>query len=899
MQSAALRVARVVQCSPPIQRLCIRRLSSNHGSNEWRRAKRLKSLVQQHNQHIEQLPTHIITTTAPPLIPSTTPSPFASSPATSLLPADVSLPHTCLGCGAALQTQYEHEAGYIEQQTIDRYVEQLSSALQPHARPTAQQGEHERNSLAQDDERDSVAAEAAVLDDAGVALEDDRSDVDNADKEHDLVGAENEGKEDEDSEATEEAIQPDTLFSSDTTWQNAWRRGELSEADLQAHNIDVITPKQLKQQLRELRAGRSFSPSASVSTAALLPKPLRCVRCFQLTHYGHTRGNIATAISSDFRQLLQSRFLPSADSPSPPSAVILLLVDILDLHSSLPPYLSSLLGGRNPIILVANKRDLLPQSYGPNRLLAWLKAEGRRYGVHYHSVQLVSAKTGEGIPGLMRKAGELAAREGSLGRRDIYLIGAVNTGKSSLINKLQEMRYVKKGELASSSAVTSSIYPGTTLGLVAFPLIPARDGTIYDTPGVLSHPLSTVLTHDELKAVLPTRPLLPVTYRLREGQSILLGGMARIDHVAGRPFLYTVYVSGGVTIHVTNPAKLDADNGQGMHAFYEKHAGGLVAPPFSYERYVELGLGKGGGMTFELKGRGWEEASDDIVLPGLGWVAVTGAGDVKVRVLVAGIELTQKEKSIESRDAKVGERDQREAREAREERVLPFAREPLMPLDARSSMRKFHGSDTRQNRRMAGTAAKKVQQRGFHTLSAPIRSQSPSIVNLVSAGLRYFSTSFSRSSPASAAAQPASAEHPAPTTSSSSSVSTSPAAASASHAAPSPPSTQPIPPSSSSSSVARRSLSSYGRPQWSVYKQLLVRQSTAIQQAYRGTAEYVRAPKGSWRVQDDGRLVKLFRWRDKWEKGGKFRKKIDARWDKKRQRQQAAVEESSTDAHTH
>ena len=99
----------------------------------------------------------------------------------------------------------------------------------------------------------------------------------------------------------------------------------------------------------------------------------------------------------------------------------------------------------------------------------------------------------------MRKAGELAAREGVVGRRDIYLIGAVNTGKSSLMNKLQEMRYVKKGELASSSAVTSSIYPGTTLGLVAFPLIPARDGTIYDTPGVLSHPLSSVLTHDELK----------------------------------------------------------------------------------------------------------------------------------------------------------------------------------------------------------------------------------------------------------------------------------------------------------------------------------------------------------------------------------------------------------------
>ena len=870
MQSTASHVARRLLRVARPARQCVRTLSSNHGSNEWRRAKRVRSLVQQYNQQqLDQQPVRI--PAVAPLPTSTpSPSPFAASPAASELPADVALPHTCLGCGAALQTEYEHEAGYIEQSSVDHYVEQLSTALQPHLHASSRSARRDTAETAAIDAEEGAEAEAKAT--PAVTVLSNTSEQEQA----------------EDGEAAADGsgtAQPASMFDSEAEWQNAWRRGEIGEADLQAHNIDVITPRQLKQQLAQLRTARHTPPSTSLShsAAAALPKPLRCVRCFQLTHYGHTRGNIATAISSDFRALLHSRFLPSPTNPSPPSAVVLLLVDILDVHSSLPPWLPALLGGRNPIVLVANKRDLLPQSYGPNRLLAWLKAEGRRYGVHYHSVQLVSAKTGEGVPGLMRKAGELAAREGVPGRRDIYLVGAVNTGKSSLINRLQEMRYAKKGELASSSAVTSSIYPGTTLGLVAFPLIPARDGTVYDTPGVLSHPLSSVLTHAELKAILPTRPLQPVTYRLSEGQSILLGGMARVDHVAGRPFLYTVYVSGGVTVHVTNAAKLDADGGAGMADFYRRHSGGLVAPPFSYERYVELGLGRGGGMTFELRGRGWEEACDDIVLPGLGWLAVTGVGDVKVRVLVAGTEATEKEKQLSAKEAEAGGApgsEQHEAREAREERVLPFAREPLMPLDARKSMRKFHGSDTRQNRRVSvGAGQKKMQQRGFHSFAQPART----VFTALSACVRHLSTSFSR---ATLAAQTEASDAGASTNTTS-----------AAHATPSlqpppasanPPSSSPPAPSTAAPpSLARRSLSSYGRPQWAVYKQLLARQSASVQQAYRATPEYVRAPKGSWRVQDDGRLVKLFRWRDKWQKGGRIGRQIEARRRVKEQRHTA------------
>ena len=56
----------------------------------------------------------------------------------------------------------------------------------------------------------------------------------------------------------------------------------------------------------------------------------------------------------------------------------------------------------------------------------------------------------------------------------------------------------------------------------------------------------------------------------------------------------------------------------------------LLAPPASYERVLELGTF--GETDFEIAGRGWDEAACDIVLPGLGWVAITGSGACTVRV---------------------------------------------------------------------------------------------------------------------------------------------------------------------------------------------------------------------------------------------------------------------------
>jgi hypothetical protein len=77
-------------------------------------------------------------------------------------------------------------------------------------------------------------------------------------------------------------------------------------------------------------------------------------------------------------------------------------------------------------------------------------------------------------------------------------------------------------------------------------------------------------------------------------------------------------------LHPTDSLRADS--------YLAKHTGGLIFPPASPERLAELGPFK--SEEFVIDGDGWTRSSTDIVIPGLGWIAVTGVGSVKVRVTV-------------------------------------------------------------------------------------------------------------------------------------------------------------------------------------------------------------------------------------------------------------------------
>ena len=248
---------------------------------------------------------------------------------------------------------------------------------------------------------------------------------------------------------------------------------------------------------------------------ALSKKKVICKRCHQLQNFGSVEKKLRpgwtdepTLSQEEFRKLL----LPLRQK----KAVILALVDLFDFSGSVLPELDRI-AGDNPVILAANKADLLPSEMGQTRAENWVRRELEYAGVTSianigGAVRLVSCKTGFGIASMMEKTRKLADEM----ECDIYVVGAANAGKSTLVNFLlaeadPERNRLKTGERRRAGnankwkgSVTTSPLPGTTLQFIKIEL---GGGTcLYDTPGLLVPGCITErLTPEELKIVVPKK----------------------------------------------------------------------------------------------------------------------------------------------------------------------------------------------------------------------------------------------------------------------------------------------------------------------------------------------------------------------------------------------------------
>ena len=170
---------------------------------------------------------------------------------------------------------------------------------------------------------------------------------------------------------------------------------------------------------------------------------------------------------------------------------------------------------------------------------------------------------------------------------------------------------------------TVSNLPGTTLNFLKMQL--ANGVTFIDTPGLINRgQLTSKLSPEELRQVIPSKPINPVTLRVQEGGCVLMGGLAIVEMLDGKPFFLTFFVSNDVKLH---PTQIDKAS-----AFVEKHVGALVAPPASIDRLRDLGTFE--ESTFVVEGEGWRKAGTDVVIAGLGWISVTGSGNCRIRVRV-------------------------------------------------------------------------------------------------------------------------------------------------------------------------------------------------------------------------------------------------------------------------
>jgi len=320
-----------------------------------------------------------------------------------------------------------------------------------------------------------------------------------------------------------------------------------------------------------------------VPAKALEQEQIICQRCFRIKNY-----NESSSVTVD-----QDEFLKLLSQIGNKNALVIHIVDLFDFQGSMISGLQRFVGN-NPVILAVNKIDLLPKVTNWNRIKNWVQQQSKENGLKTEEIVLCSAKKNQGFDRLLETIATFR------GDRDVYVVGATNVGKSTLINRLIRDYSDLEQEL------TTSRYPGTTLDMVNIPL---DDGQhIIDTPGIV-YPwrFSELVSREDLGATMPENPLKPMVYQLNEGQTLFFGAMARFDFVQGDRQSFTCFLSNQTNIHRTKLERADS--------LYAEHAGEMLSPP-NKENLSKLP--EWTRHEFSIK-RG---SQSDVFISGLGWVKI-------------------------------------------------------------------------------------------------------------------------------------------------------------------------------------------------------------------------------------------------------------------------------------
>lgn len=321
---------------------------------------------------------------------------------------------------------------------------------------------------------------------------------------------------------------------------------------------------------------------------ALKRDKIVCQRCFRITHYNEISS--VSLDNKDYRAIV--------NSISEHDALVVMLIDLFDVAGSWIKGIDKAVGN-NPILLVANKIDLFPLSITIDKIQSWLLKEAKSRGLHPVDIVVISASKGYEFDELVEKM------ENHRKDRNVYVVGAANVGKSTMINRL-----IKDYGEGLDHELTTSPYPGTTLQTVHIPL---DDGSeLIDTPGIINErQMSHLIAPEEIPLITPSKPIDPIVYQLNDQQTIFIGGLVRVDFVKGNRQSFVFYVAKHLNLHRTkleNAAEL-----------YENHKGELLSPPSTSNLNRLPAMEK-----HEFVVRNGEEK--DIVISGLGWVAIKGTG---------------------------------------------------------------------------------------------------------------------------------------------------------------------------------------------------------------------------------------------------------------------------------
>ena len=244
-----------------------------------------------------------------------------------------------------------------------------------------------------------------------------------------------------------------------------------------------------------------------------------CQRCFRIKNYGEYQ--VVTKSNDEYIEILKSI--------GETKDLVLYIADILNIEEDLNKIREII--PNNKMILVLNKKDVLPKSVNDEKLIEYFEKEDNSFS----KVIVISSEKNYNIDYLLKQIKLYQTTN------NVYVIGHTNAGKSTLINKLL------KNYSNDTRELTISPLPSTTLDTIKIEINEYL--TLIDTPGLLdSSSIVNYISDNDFKRISPKKEIKPKTFQVKKGQSIIVDKFFRIDYVEGERNSFTFYMSNDLKI---------------------------------------------------------------------------------------------------------------------------------------------------------------------------------------------------------------------------------------------------------------------------------------------------------------------------------------------------------------
>ena len=218
-----------------------------------------------------------------------------------------------------------------------------------------------------------------------------------------------------------------------------------------------------------------------------------CQSCFRLRNYRdfkHVKANVDETLTIEFIENFKGH--------------IFWVVDIMHLSQSLHDGMIRSFAGKS-VIMIVNKRDLLPKTVSNNKLRQSIMRLLKEYHVSLSDVIFVSALKKHTLEPLIPYFEDAPCA----------FVGLINAGKSSLLNTLLGSKQLAVSPVSSTTAniikIEHDVYE------------------FYDTPGfVKESKLVDKYGDKNLIQLSPNKEIKPTVYQIYEKQAIVIGNVGAV-----------------------------------------------------------------------------------------------------------------------------------------------------------------------------------------------------------------------------------------------------------------------------------------------------------------------------------------------------------------------------------